>query len=263
MNDGQAKRPMTRVSFARDEEPKDESSELAMDVSGVFRSLVLGGGTTSSSSTVFIPQQSASSSSTSIAAAAADNSMQRPALSDRTPVEVSRAYLSENTGSATVKTSAIRTRDIVKIFTSDNDYIEVSPEQLARVKMMHGRMEEGATLSFNYNTLLLVASILAGLGLVSNSTATIIASMLVSPIMGPVVGLAYGSTIRDWRLVRKSLAVETISLIVCIVMGMTIGAITGPTPLSDDWPTSVNTRKNESSKEPGNDPTNRAQLFFP
>ena len=55
--------------------------------------------------------------------------------------------------------------------------------------------------------------------------------------MGPVIGLAYGSTIRDWRMVWRSLKVELISVLVCIVVGVCIGLITGPTILSDDWPT--------------------------
>jgi uncharacterized membrane protein len=71
-------------------------------------------------------------------------------------------------------------------------------EQVERVRMMHRRFADASEFSFNYNTLLVVASILAGLGLVSNSSTTIIASMLVSPIMGPVVGMAYGATIKDW-----------------------------------------------------------------
>jgi uncharacterized hydrophobic protein (TIGR00271 family) len=98
-------------------------------------------------------------------------------------------------------------------------------------------MEEGVNFSFNFNVLLLVASILAGLGLVSNSSATIIASMLVSPIMGPVVGLAYGTTISDWKLVRRSLRNETICLAFCIIMGTVIAGITGPTSVAEDWPT--------------------------
>lgn len=98
-------------------------------------------------------------------------------------------------------------------------------------------MEEGVNFSFNFNTLLLVASILAGLGLVSNSSATIIASMLVSPIMGPVVGLAYGTSISDWKLVRRSLRNETICLAFCIIMGMVVASITGPTSLKETWPT--------------------------
>jgi uncharacterized hydrophobic protein (TIGR00271 family) len=92
-------------------------------------------------------------------------------------------------------------------------------------------------MNFNYNVLLVVASILAGLGLVSNSNATVIASMLVSPIMGPVIGLAYGATIRDWSMVKRALMTELISIFACIAIGALIGLVTGPTSLSDDWPT--------------------------
>jgi uncharacterized hydrophobic protein (TIGR00271 family) len=103
---------------------------------------------------------------------------------------------------------------------------------------VHDRFADGVEFSFNYNTLLLVASVLAGLGLVSNSSATIIASMLVSPIMGPVVGLAYGTTICDWKMVKRSIRTECFSLMFCILVGAVIGAITGKTGLVDDWPTS-------------------------
>lgn len=60
---------------------------------------------------------------------------------------------------------------------------------------VHERIEDGANFSFNYNVLLLVSSVIAGLGLVSDNSTAIIASMLVSPIMGPVVGLACASRI--------------------------------------------------------------------
>jgi uncharacterized membrane protein len=59
--------------------------------------------------------------------------------------------------------------------------------------------------------------------------------MLVSPIMGPVIGLAYGTTIWDWKLVKKSLRNECVSLAFCIAMGMTIAACTGWTKLSEEW----------------------------
>ena len=159
----------------------------------------------------------------------------------RSLLEVRKSTISgiHNFRDASAKTTAIRTKDIVKIFTSDNrdEYLEVTLEELDRVKFMHEKIEEGTTFSFNYNCLLFVASMLAGLGLISNSVATIIASMLVSPLMGPVIGLAYGSTIRDWKLVRKSLRVEIISLFLCIVAGMLLASITGPTEISDSWPT--------------------------
>jgi len=153
----------------------------------------------------------------------------------------------ENMSKTTPK--AVRGKDIVRIFMSERNIIEISPAQLERVKKMHARMEDGATSSFNYNTLLIVASVLAGFGLVSNSTTSVIASMLVSPIMGPVIGLAYGSTIWDWKLVRKSMVTELISLVVCILIGMAVGAITGPTQLSNGWPTQVRKNKRRSQED--------------
>ena len=52
-----------------------------------------------------------------------------------------------------------------------------------------------------------------------------------------MVGLAYGTTINDWKLVRLSLRNECISLLFCIIIGIVIGAICGETDLAQDWPT--------------------------
>jgi hypothetical protein len=71
-----------------------------------------------------------------------------------------------------------RLEDLRRIIEADDRFEEVTVEQIERVKLMHDRFMEGAVPNFNYNTLLLVAAVIAGLGLVSNSTATIIASML-------------------------------------------------------------------------------------
>jgi uncharacterized membrane protein len=49
------------------------------------------------------------------------------------------------------------------------------------------QIHEQAALSFDYVSLLAIASILAGVGLVINSVVVIVASMLVSPLMGPVM----------------------------------------------------------------------------
>jgi uncharacterized hydrophobic protein (TIGR00271 family) len=116
-------------------------------------------------------------------------------------------------------------------------FSQVNQVQIDRVRMMHDRFAEGSEFSFNYNTLLVVASILAGMGLVSDSATTVIASMLVSPIMGPVVGIAYGATIRDWNLCKTALKTELLSLFICIVIGAILALCCGPTNLSDDWPT--------------------------
>ena len=61
------------------------------------------------------------------------------------------------------------------------DLTEVTIEDIERVKVMHDRFLSDAQFSFNYSVLLLIASVIAGVGLGVNSSASIIASMLVSP----------------------------------------------------------------------------------
>lgn len=145
---------------------------------------------------------------------------------------------SNGTEKTNLKQAAKKTAADLRNVIRDSTRTEiVNYEQIERIKIMHERFADGCKFSFNYNVLLLTASIIAGLGLVSNSTTTVIASMLVSPIMGPVVGMAYGATIHDYRLLRKAIKTETISIIFCIVIGVLIGVCTGPTELSKDWPT--------------------------
>lgn len=52
---------------------------------------------------------------------------------------------------------------------------------------------------------LFFAILVASVGLNVNSTAVIIGAMLVSPLMGPIVGLGYGLAVHDLRLIRRSL----------------------------------------------------------
>ena len=62
----------------------------------------------------------------------------------------------------------------------------VTWEQLKRIQRMHTQIKDGVDMDFNYSCLLMIASIIAGLGLALDSSTTVISSMLLSPIMGPV-----------------------------------------------------------------------------
>lgn len=54
--------------------------------------------------------------------------------------------------------------------------------------------------------ILMFAILIASIGLNINSPAVIIGAMLISPLMGPIVGIGYGIGIYDFALIRKSLA---------------------------------------------------------
>jgi len=52
--------------------------------------------------------------------------------------------------------------------------------------------------------ILIFAIFIASLGLNVNSTAVIIGAMLVSPLMGPIMGIGFGMAVNDLNLLRKS-----------------------------------------------------------
>mmetsp|Transcript_7090 Transcript_7090/g.11224 ORF Transcript_7090/g.11224 Transcript_7090/m.11224 type:complete len:774 (-) Transcript_7090:103-2424(-) len=106
-----------------------------------------------------------------------------------------------------------------------------------RIEQVREQIAEQQAWTFDFLSLLCIASMLAAIGLVTNSVTVIVASMLVSPIMGPVLGLTFGSKIRDWPLVKSSLRNELMALLFCILIGALAGLIASFTSIAEDWPT--------------------------
>ncbi|MDD2774639.1 MAG: TIGR00341 family protein [Gallionella sp.] len=60
--------------------------------------------------------------------------------------------------------------------------------------------------------LLMLAIFIASVGLNVNSTAVIIGAMLISPLMGPIMGVGYGAGINDSILIRRSIGNLLVSI---------------------------------------------------
>ena len=65
-------------------------------------------------------------------------------------------------------------------------------------------IRESAIISNANRWVLVCAIFIASLGLNTNSTAVIIGAMLISPLMGPIMGFGLGLGINDISLVRSS-----------------------------------------------------------
>ncbi len=80
------------------------------------------------------------------------------------------------------------------------------------------RIREGVELKGATPWILMFAIFVASIGLNVNSTAVIIGAMLISPLMGPIMGIGHGLAVYDFDLLKKSftnLAIATaISLLV-------------------------------------------------
>ena len=64
---------------------------------------------------------------------------------------------------------------------------------------------------------LIFAIFIASLGLNTNSTAVIIGAMLISPLMGPIIGMGYSMGVYDFNLLKESLRNFLIMIVVSLV----------------------------------------------
>jgi hypothetical protein len=79
------------------------------------------------------------------------------------------------------------------------------------------------TLTFDFVLLICLASMLAAFGLLENSTVIIVASMLVSPLMNPILGIVFGLSVREHSLWKRGFRNELIGLLICISCGFILG----------------------------------------
>lgn len=80
-----------------------------------------------------------------------------------------------------------------------------------------------SNISFRGSNLWILACaiVVASVGLNVNSTAVIIGAMLISPLMGPIIGAGFGLGIYDFNLLKKSLK----NLLIATLVGLLVSSI--------------------------------------
>lgn len=66
-------------------------------------------------------------------------------------------------------------------------------------------IREGVSFKGTNMLILILAIFIASLGLNTNSTAVIIGAMLISPLMGPIIGIGLGVGVQDFELLKRAL----------------------------------------------------------
>ncbi|XP_033738239.1 uncharacterized protein LOC117325851 [Pecten maximus] len=106
-------------------------------------------------------------------------------------------------------------------------------------------VQGNAEFTFDFLLLVLLASSISAMGLVENSSVVLVASMLVSPIMGPILAGTFGTVIQNNTLRNLGIKNEVLSLLICVGMGMVWGLVCGGVckdgaywGSTDSWPTS-------------------------
>lgn len=86
---------------------------------------------------------------------------------------------------------------------------------------LNRKLWRGADPSPTYYVLLSLSVIIATLGLLSDSSATIIGAMIVAPLMGPILGIAFSMVLANRRLLRRS----SLALVTGVLLAIAIAAL--------------------------------------
>nr|VZI39941.1 unnamed protein product [Spirometra erinaceieuropaei] len=112
-------------------------------------------------------------------------------------------------------TSAIPVKHFQKFVSSLKSRLTVA-------QVYHAISNQG-NFNFNYLSFLICAAIVADIALVTNSAACVFASMLLSPLMEPIMCIIFGLSLREKRMTTKGLRNTAASLVICIFVGLTFG----------------------------------------
>lgn len=70
-----------------------------------------------------------------------------------------------------------------------------------------------------------LSSILAAIGLINDDNVTLIASMIISPMMGPIIGIAFGAVTNNEKILKEGLLAEGMVVLMTIFIGFIVGLL--------------------------------------
>ena len=95
----------------------------------------------------------------------------------------------------------------------------------ASVDEIFHKVDASYHLTFDYICCVMIAAVVCAVGLIARESIYVTASMLISPLMGPIQASVVGLVIRDRSMFIKGFRNEAIGVLVCICVGMCVGVV--------------------------------------
>jgi uncharacterized hydrophobic protein (TIGR00341 family) len=101
---------------------------------------------------------------------------------------------------------------------------EKKPQRISREEL-YVDISETVKLNWVYFSLVLISTILAAIGLMRGSIIVIIGAMVIAPLLGPNIALAFATTLVEWPLARKAAKANILGILASLVLSFLIGFI--------------------------------------
>jgi uncharacterized hydrophobic protein (TIGR00341 family) len=111
---------------------------------------------------------------------------------------------------------------------------ERSRRVIATREELFTQIEKGARTDSNFLLLVVLSTIVAAIGLIEDNVAVVVGAMVIAPLLGPNIALAFATSLGDTSLAWQALKTNLVGLGVAFAISMAIGML---------WP--VNLQSNE------------------
>lgn len=105
---------------------------------------------------------------------------------------------------------------------AEPDQPKRSPEQATREEL-YAEIDRGSRIDSTFLLLVVLSTIVAAIGLLESNVAIVIAAMLIAPLLGPNVAMAFGSILGDEELILRAAATNAAGLALSIVCAAAAG----------------------------------------
>ncbi|MDX1345200.1 MAG: TIGR00341 family protein [Sedimenticolaceae bacterium] len=99
---------------------------------------------------------------------------------------------------------------------------------------LYNEIEKGAKLDGNYLLLVFLSTVVATIGLVENNVAVIIGAMVIAPLLGPNIALAFSTSLGDTRLMWSALKTSVAGLGLAVILSSIAGMLLPIEPLGSE-----------------------------
>eukprot|EP01127_Copromyxa_protea_P010911 TRINITY_DN2709_c0_g1_i1.p1 TRINITY_DN2709_c0_g1~~TRINITY_DN2709_c0_g1_i1.p1 ORF type:complete len:387 (-),score=74.06 TRINITY_DN2709_c0_g1_i1:20-1180(-) len=93
------------------------------------------------------------------------------------------------------------------------------------IEEIHESVDATLHMTFDFLGSAMVATLIIIASLISSNPVGIVAGMLICPLMGPIMGMTFGTVMRDWNMVLTSARNEFVGMVITFTFGSISGLL--------------------------------------
>ncbi|MDB9526609.1 TIGR00341 family protein [Oscillatoria sp. CS-180] len=125
-------------------------------------------------------------------------------------------------------------RRIRKIWLSNSGDWHWLASKPAPVASLNRLLWRESVPSLSFFIMLTLSGVISTLGLLAGSTATVIGAMIIAPLMGPIIGIAFAISVANRRLVKRAFLTVLFGTLATVLSATLISYLTGLRSLTEE-----------------------------